>query len=82
MGQTHAPATVVKAKQILGRSLRGAVNAGLLRNNPTDEIDVPRLEREEMRFLTPDEVATLADTIDDPSRPLVLVGAYCGLPLG
>jgi len=82
MGRTHAPATVVKAKQILGRSLRGAVNAGLLRSNPTDEIDVPRLEREEMRFLTPDEVATLADTIDAPCGPLVLVGAYCGLRLG
>ena len=77
-----SPATVVKAKQILGRSLRGAGNAGLLRTNPTDEVDVPRIEREEMRFLTPDEVATLADTIDDPYRPLVLVGAYCGLRLG
>jgi integrase len=81
-GPDPRPATVVKAKQILGRSLRGAVNAGLLRTNPTDEIDVPRLEREEMRFLTPDQVATLADTIDDPYGPLVLVGAYCGLRLG
>jgi integrase len=50
--------------------------------NLTDEIDVPRIEREEMRFLTPDQVATLADTIDDPYGPLVLVGAYCGLRLG
>ena len=38
--------------------------------------------REEMRFLTPAEVATLADVIDARYRVLVLVGAYGGLRIG
>ena len=35
-----------------------------------------------MRFLAPDEVATLAATIDPAYRALVLLGAYGGLRLG
>jgi integrase len=35
-----------------------------------------------MRFLTPAEVATLADVIDARYRALVLVGAYGGLRIG
>jgi integrase len=35
-----------------------------------------------MRFLTPAEVATLADAIDPRYRALVLVGAYGGLRIG
>ncbi|MCC6339060.1 MAG: site-specific integrase, partial [Acidimicrobiia bacterium] len=36
----------------------------------------------EMRFLTPREVAALADAIDERYRAFVIVGAYCGLRLG
>jgi integrase len=35
-----------------------------------------------MRFLTPAEVATLADAIQPRYRALVLVGAYGGLRIG
>ena len=35
-----------------------------------------------MRFLTPDEVATLVAAIDERYRAFVVVGAYCGLRLG
>jgi site-specific recombinase XerD len=59
-----APATVVKAGQLLGKSLRAAVDAGLLATNPAERVRLPKIERDEMRFLTPDEVVTLADTID------------------
>jgi integrase len=40
------------------------------------------VEREEMRFLTPAEVTTLADAIKARYRALVLVGAYGGLRIG
>jgi len=40
------------------------------------------VEREEMRFLGPDEIARLADEIDPRYRALVLVGAYGGLRSG
>jgi integrase len=43
---------------------------------------VAKVEREEMRFLTPAQVATLADAIDPRYRALVLVGAYGGLRIG
>lgn len=77
-----APATVVKAGQILGKSLTAAVHAGMIPRNPTDHVKLPRVERREMRFLTPSEVVTLADAIDPRYRAFVLTGAYCGLRFG
>lgn len=77
-----APATVVKAAQIMGKTMSAAVDAGMIRANPTDRVKLPRIERREMRFLTPGEVATLADSIDPRYRALVLTGAYCGLRWG
>lgn len=77
-----APATVVKAAQILNKAMVGAVKAKRITSNPCAEVDLPRIERKEMMFLTPDEVATLADAIDPKYRALVLTGAYCGLRWG
>jgi integrase len=45
-------------------------------------VPLPKVEREEMRFLTPAEVATLAEAIQPRYRALVLVGAYGGLRIG
>lgn len=77
-----APATVVKAAQIMGKVLRAAVDAGKLKASPCERIPLPKIEREEMRFLDPAEVGALADAIDPRFRALVLVGAYGGLRLG
>lgn len=77
-----APATVVKAAQTLSKTLTAAVNAGLIRANPATRVDLPHIEREEMRFLTPGEVVQLADAIDPRYRAFVVVGAYCGLRFG
>ena len=51
-----APATVVKAVQILSKTLRAAVEDGRLGRNPDEGLELPRVEREEPRFLTPAEV--------------------------
>lgn len=77
-----APATVVKAAQIFGKAIGAAVDAGRIRTDPTARVELPKVEREEMRFLTPDEVATLVDSMAPQYRALVLVGAYCGLRIG
>jgi integrase len=45
-------------------------------------VPLPKVEREEMRFLTPTQVAELADAIHAHYRALVLVGAYGGLRIG
>lgn len=77
-----APATVVLAAQLLGRTLRAAVDAGLIPNNPAERVALPRIVAHEMRFLTPNEVNMLADAIDPRYRAFVVVAAYSGLRFG
>ena len=59
-----APATVVKAYQLLGRTMTAAVNADMIARSPCRAVRLPKVEREEMRFLAPAEVARLADAIN------------------
>lgn len=77
-----APATIVKAAQILAKILRLAVTARRLPVSPCDNLDLPRVERDEMRFLTPDQLADLAAAIDPRYRGVVLLGGYGGLRPG
>jgi integrase len=77
-----APATVVKAYNILSKMMSGAVDAGLIVQSPCRNIKLPKVEQDEMRFLTPDGVAGLADAMDPRYRGLVLLGAYGGLRFG
>jgi integrase len=78
----YAPATVTKAHQLMAKIMRSAVDAGLLATSPCERQPLPRVERDEMRFLTPAEAARLADSIAPAYRVLVLVGAYGGLRAG
>jgi integrase len=80
--QGLAPATVQKAYQLLGKVMGAAVDAGMLAQSPCRRVPLPKAEREEMRFLTPAEVATLAEAIRPRYRALVLVGAYGSLRIG
>ena len=77
-----APATVQKCHQVLAKIMRAAVDAGLLASSPCERQPLPRIEREEMRFLDRKGIALLAGTIDVRYRTLVLVGAYGGLRAG
>jgi integrase len=77
-----SPATVVKAYQLLGKLLGAAVDAGLIAETPCRRMPLPRIERQEMRFLNVAEVAYLAETIHPRYRALVLVGAFGGLRIG
>jgi hypothetical protein len=77
-----APATVVKTYQLLGKVLAAAVDAGYLAQTPCRNVPLPRVEREEMRFLTPTEIVHLAEVIHPRYRALVFVGAYGGLRIG
>ena len=80
--QTHAAATVQKAHQLLKAALRAAVRDGLIPANPADETPLPRIEKTEHRYLTIDEVHSLAATIDPRYRALVYTGALAGLRPG
>ncbi len=77
-----APATVVKAGQIMGKVMRAAVETGLIAVSPCDGTRLPRVERREMRFLSPSEVFSLADAIDPRYRAAVIVNAYGGFRPG
>ena len=77
-----APATVGKVYQLLGKLLGAAVDGGLIAMSPCRRVTLPRVEREEMRFLTAQEVARLADVIEPRYRALVLVASYGGLRIG
>ena len=80
--QGYAPATVVKAQQILSKVLRSAVRARLIPTNSCEDSELPKIERDEQLFLSPEEVAVLAETINPRHRVMVLFAAYTGLRLG
>lgn len=64
-----APGTVGEARKVLRLVLREALRADAIRRNPADGIRIPRGERQEMQFLTADEVFALADAVEHPPRP-------------
>lgn len=77
-----APNTVHKAYQVLSKAMAAAVDAGLLAITPCRNVPLPKVEHQEMRFLSPAEIATLAAVIAPRYRALVLVGGYGGLRIG
>jgi integrase len=81
-GKPLALGSVAQAYRTLNRVLSAAVDNELLGRNPLRGVKPPRVEVEPMRFLSHDEVATLAAVIDPRYRALVLVAAYTGLRAG
>ncbi|MGH9038757.1 MAG: tyrosine-type recombinase/integrase [Acidimicrobiia bacterium] len=81
-GQPLSLGSVAQAYRTLSRVLAAAVDNELLGRNPLRGVKPPRVESEAMRFLSHDEVATLAATIDRRYQALVLVAAYSGLRAG
>jgi integrase len=81
-GQILSPGSVAQVYRTLNRVLAAAVDNESLARNPLRGVRPPRVESEPMRFLSHDEVATLATVIDPRYRALVLVAAYSGLRAG
>jgi integrase len=93
--QGLAPGTVGEARKVLRLVLREALRADAIRRNPADGIRIPRGDRQEMVFLSPEEVFALADSVAHPLRPrsqpqraypgyglLVRFAAFTGLRAG
>jgi integrase len=80
--QGYAPATIREAFQLLSRIFSDAVQAGLIVRSPCRNVTLPRVESSEIRFLSPDEIGQLADTIDPRYRAMVLTAAYTGCRFG
>jgi integrase len=77
-----SPATTRKAYQLLSAALTAAVDNGLIPLSPCRKVNLPRLQTPEMRFLEPEEVKLLAESIDKRYRAMVLAAAYSGLRFG
>jgi integrase len=90
-----APGTIGEARKVLRLVLQEAARADAIRRNPAQGIRVPRGERVEMVFLSPEEVFELAVAVANPPRParhqlqtwpayglLVRFAAFSGLRAG
>lgn len=80
-----APATVVKAAQIMGKVLKTAVRARRIPYNPMAEVSLPSVTVSEDVYLTPAQVESLADAmtaVGPRYRALVWLGCYGGPRIG
>lgn len=66
---------MAQAYRTLNRLLAAAVDDELIGRNPLKGVKPPQVQGEPMRFVTHEEVATLASVIDDRYRTLVFVAA-------
>ena len=81
-GKTLAPGAVAQVYRTLNRVLSAAVENELVGRNPLRGVQPPRADGAPMKFLTHDEVAALAEAIDQRYRAFVLVASYTGLRAG
>ncbi len=82
LAETLSPQTVRHTYTIVSEALRLAVTRGRILRSPDIEIELPKIERPEHRYLTEDQVWELADAIDPRYRPIILIGAFGGLRPG
>jgi integrase len=68
LSRSRAPAAVRKVHRVLSLILASAVMDGRLVRNPAAGVNLPRVLKAEQRYLTHDEVATLADAYVTPSN--------------
>lgn len=81
MTATSSAATVQKNVGVLSQILDQAVKDSRLLTNPAAGLDLPRIEHEERRYLTVEQVDLLAKAAEQHAV-LVYVLAYCGLRFG
>jgi integrase len=77
-----APGTVRNARKVLRQVLATAQTAGAIRTNPCDGVRVPSSVRQEMAFLSPEQIEALATAIGPRFDTLVRLAAYTGLRAG
>jgi integrase len=76
-----APSTVRQAHRVFSLLLDLAVRDGRISRNPATRVPLPRVTRDEARFLTHDQVEQLAEAAGDDGDVIRLL-AYTGLRFG
>lgn len=79
LAEKRSPTVVLRAFGILRGIFELAVDDNLIRQNPTDNIDLPRKVKRDRPILTAKQVLRLADAAGDDRRALILVLAFEGL---
>jgi len=59
-----------------------AIDYGILTESPTDKVVMPRIERSEMSYLTPDQLRRLIEATPSSWKLLIALPALCGLRKG
>ena len=81
-GRRLSPKTIRNSHAILHKLLDAAVSQRLLRVNPAGSTGLPRVRRQEMRFLTTPEIGRLLAACPPHWKPLVLLLVATGLRYG
>nr|WP_318623062.1 tyrosine-type recombinase/integrase [Mycolicibacterium sp. D5.8-2] len=81
LSANHAPASVHKTVGVLRQVLAMAVRENRLVTNPVDGVELPSVQAVEQRFLTLEQLHSLAEAAGD-HRALVYVMGTCGLRFG
>jgi integrase len=74
-----SPRTVINHVQVLRRVMDYALTCGLVTSNPVSKVSLPRQERTEMRFLTPEQLHRLIEATPRSWSLLTAMAALTGL---
>jgi integrase len=77
-----APATVAICYRLMARIMTAAVESDYISRTPCRGVRLPRIQKEEMRFLSPQELGRLAVAAPARHRAPVLTAGYIGLRWG
>ncbi len=74
-----SPSTVSLINAVLSAALKRAVRSKLIEHNPCKDVELPRIEREEVEVFSPDEVAALLSAAKyDPLEALWVLALCTG----
>lgn len=78
-----SPQTVVHIHRLLGKALRDAVRKDLLQRSPVERVDPPRVERQEMKVLNPEQINKLVKAAEGTVFHIpVVLAVYTGMRRG
>jgi len=80
--ETQSPKSVINHLVPLKEMLMHATRWGYLKHNPADYVEKPRLEREEMDFLTPEEIKAMLQEVRSKRYVFFLMAALTGCRRG
>jgi integrase len=82
LSETKAPATVVKAYQLVAAVFNAALEEGTIGRTPCRGVKLPRVEQNGLPTVKAEQLWEIADSVESRYRALVLTAAYTGLRWG